>query len=188
MKIYLLTAALIINLLVLLLNPISVSAHSSGPAYPFALQAMSGSTAGTVDLMWMDDGSANQYDLTYGTSEGVYTWGVQDIKENPNMTTSFTVGGLTPGVTYHFMLIAEVSGTYASKSGPVSAIAKSGAVKAVTPAVSMPQAVAPTPQVVSKASSDQMLNQGPTSRYNFEVMTGQKTGSVDLEWMDDCQN
>lgn len=141
----------------------------SGPTSPYSLQAMTGTKAGTVDISWMDDGTANQYDLTYGSDSNANMWGVQNIKENVGMLTKFTVGELTPGTTYYFMLISEVSGTFVAKSGPVSAMAKSGMVQAT-----------PTMQ-----PSTQSVNEGPTSRYNFQVMTGQNSGTVDLKWKDD---
>lgn len=151
-------------------------AHDSGPAYPYSLQVMPGQVAGTVDLKWLDDSTANRYDLTYGTDASANMWGVQNINENPNSWTMFTVRGLNPGTTYYFMMVAKNGDQYVAKTGPVSTMAKSGMAKAA------PVAVAP---VKPAQAADQSLNMGPTSRYSFQVMTGQKSGSVDLKWKDD---
>lgn len=135
---------------------------------------MTGSKPGTIDLSWIDDGTANQYDIVYGINTNSNMWGVQDIKEAPNTTNRFMVDSLEPGKTYVFTLVAETSGTFVAKSGPVSTTAASGIMQQATAVVAPMQPATPT-----------SVSSGPTSRYNFQVMTGSKSGSVDLKWTND---
>jgi Fibronectin type III domain len=92
------------------------------PEYGFTAQT--GAASGTVQLSWTDNGSAQKYDIVYGSTPGTYLYGVENIPFNPNIANAFTVGALTPGVRYYFELVAEKNGSIVLWSTPVSAIAK----------------------------------------------------------------
>lgn len=161
---------LTLGLALFLSTPQVTYAANSGPAYPYSLQVMPGKEAGTVDLKWLDDSTSNRYDLTYGTDSAANMWGVQNINENQNSWTWFTVKSLNPGTTYYFSLVAKNGDQYIAKTGPVSTMATSGQVMATPPAVQ---------QVSINTSS------GPTGKYSFKAQKSQKSGSVDVSWVDD---
>lgn len=157
--------------------PVAAPMTSSGPVGDFSFRAASGITAGTIDLMWIDNGTASQYDLVYGTTPGQYTFGVQSIQQVSDQTMKFTVGALTPGVTYYFVLYAKQGNQFVSTSPLVSARATGGTV-ALASNTASPVAPAPAVQPVPAVSS------GPVSDYSFSASTGMTSETVDLTWMD----
>lgn len=92
------------------------------PEYGFTAQT--GATPGTVQLNWTDNGSAQKYDLVYGTTPRSYIYGVENVPFNPNMDNSFTIGALTSDTTYYFELVSERNGSIVLWSNPVSAVSK----------------------------------------------------------------
>lgn len=149
-------------------------ATSSGPVGDFSFRAASGMAAGTADLMWNDNGTASQYALAYGTTSGQYTFGVQGIQEAPNQAMKFTVGALTPGTTYYFVLYAKQGDQFVSTSPQVWAKATGGAVAVASAPVA--QAAAVSTPVASTG--------GPVSDYVFSAKTGMTSGTIDLMWID----
>lgn len=61
--------------------------------------ATSGST-GTVNLSWTMLPYVENYNIAYGPSSGHYLYGVNGIGN----VGHYTIGGLTPGQTYYFVL------------------------------------------------------------------------------------
>jgi hypothetical protein len=102
-------------------NPSSVVPNHL-PEYGFT--ALTGSAAGTVQLNWTDNGSAEKYDIVYGTTPGSYIYGVENVPFNPNMNNSFEIGSLKSGTPYYFELVAEKNGSIILWSSPVNAVAK----------------------------------------------------------------
>ena len=92
------------------------------PEYGFTAQP--GTAPGTVQLIWTDNGSAQKYDVVYGTTPGAYVYGVENVPFNPNMTNVFTIGALKSGTPYYFELVSEKNGSIILWSSPVSALAK----------------------------------------------------------------
>lgn len=75
------------------------------PATPALISATSNS-GNTATLTWMDSANpVSNYLVSYGTISGKYTYG------NPNIgrqgTTSYSVGSLTNGKTYYFVVAAS---------------------------------------------------------------------------------
>jgi len=92
------------------------------PEYGFT--ALPGTAPDTIQLGWTDNGSAQKYDIVYGTTPGSYIYGVQNVPFNPNMYNSFSIGALASGTRYYFELVAERNGSVVLWSNPVSALAK----------------------------------------------------------------
>lgn len=99
-------------------------AVSAGPVSDYTFKAETGATAGTVDLSWMDKDTASQYDLVYGTEQGKYMFGVQNVQEISGGTMKFTVGALESKKRYYFALVAESSGKTILTTDSISAIAR----------------------------------------------------------------
>lgn len=151
------------------------SAVKAQASMPFNFVGGAGKTPGTVNLTWSDlSNQANGYSLMYGTAAGSYTWGVPSISEY-GQNSSFTVGYLTPGQTYYFLLTAYNGNTFVASSGPIAVMATGGTVAVSAPVVS----------TVSVPTSAPTGMGGPVSRYGFRATTGSQTGTVDLWWIDD---
>lgn len=92
------------------------------PEYGFTAQT--GTTPGTVQLNWTDNGSAQKYDIVYGKTPGSYIYGVENVPFNPNMDNEFTIGALQSGTPYYFELVSERNGSIILWSNPVTATAR----------------------------------------------------------------
>ncbi len=166
----------------LLLGPISAFASTSGPVNPYSFSVKAGSQAGTVDVMWSDDGATNQYDIDYGTDPNNLTYGSVAMPFNAGSTNSFEVGSLTPGVTYYFSLVGE-TGNGANNSGPVSikAPGKAGSSNVL--------GVSTGPGMAASGNTSEVLGtsvtSGPVGQYSFSATTGSAAGTVNLMWKDD---
>lgn len=99
-------------------------AASSGPVWPYNFWAKTGTKAGTVELSWTDDGTANKYDLVYGLTPGQYLWGAQGMAFTSMTTNTFTVSYLTSGVRYYFALVGEKDNNVVSWGQAISAVAR----------------------------------------------------------------
>ena len=159
-----------------LTNPSVVRAD--GPVSPYSFSAVTGSNPGQITLMWVDDTTASQYDVMYGTIPGNYVYGVQDIPEKSNALNTYTINLLNPGQKYYFKLIAEKEGQFFAQSGPVWAVARMGTVK-------VPVSVQTQVQPVSQANQAVQSVPSSTSAYSFSAKTGSVSGTVDLMWVDD---
>lgn len=92
------------------------------PGGSVELTTASASGAHDITLTWADASDpVSYYLLSYGLAPGTYIYG------NPNLggqgTTSYTVGGLTKGKTYYFVVRAGNGCTPGSFSNELSAVA-----------------------------------------------------------------
>ncbi|PYU86673.1 MAG: hypothetical protein DMG08_29415 [Acidobacteria bacterium] len=81
-------------------------AAPSAQAATVANLRVTNASVGSVSLAWdqWTGAGAGNYNLYWGTSSGTYP-GYANV--SPVTTTSYTVTGLTPGVTYYFMITYE---------------------------------------------------------------------------------
>ncbi len=173
--------SLLLGVFIFLLIPVSAHAQAtSGPVNPYSLWAKSGPMAGQVTLYWTDDGTASQYDVSYGTSAGQDMWGALNIGAVQDAVNSYAVGALTPGTTYYFSLVAKNGDQFVARTGPVWAKAAGGQVAAATTAKLAPVAHAVAPVVQSTPT----VGAGPVSDYSFQASAGRSAGTVDLMWTD----
>jgi hypothetical protein len=105
-------------------TPLNQTPMITGHLPEYGFTAQTGTTPGTVQLSWTDNGSAQKYDVVYGTTPGSYIYGVENVPFNPNMDNSFSIGALSSGTTYYFELVSERNGSIVLWSNPVSALAK----------------------------------------------------------------
>lgn len=78
-----------------------VSVSTAGPVGVQKLWAKSGPKMGEVTLYWMNNESADNYHLVYGTQHGKFKYGALNIGK----VNKFTVMKLAAGVEYHFALV-----------------------------------------------------------------------------------
>lgn len=103
----------------------SVSYHSNkNSTTPYSFSLSYGSKSGTVNVTWVDNGTANKYDLVYGTKVNQYQYGAHDLFYQPGLKNTFTVGYLSPGKTYYFALVAERDNNVVLWSQPVAITVK----------------------------------------------------------------
>jgi len=90
----------------------------------YGFTAQTGTAPGTIQLSWTDNGSAQKYDIVYGTTPGSYIYGVENVPYNANMYNTFTIGALAANTRYYFELVAERNGSIVLWTNPVSALAE----------------------------------------------------------------
>lgn len=152
--------------IILLSIPAVVFAQAvAGPVYPYAFQASPGSSPGQIDITWMDDGSATRYDISYGFGPGQYQWSALVIPFTAYGTNSFTIGYLSPGITYYLLLTSKKGDDFVTTSGPISTYAAGGT-------------------KIKNATKLKARMSGPVSIYNFQATTGSGKGTIDLSWID----
>jgi hypothetical protein len=93
-------------------------------ASEYNFRAQAGDSAGTVKLFWTDNATANHYHVVYGTTPGVYLYGVQDAPFTPLNTSAYTIGALQSGRTYYFALVAVRDHSVVAWTAPVVAVAR----------------------------------------------------------------
>lgn len=74
---------------------------SGQPIAPFTMASATATSATAVSVAWNAATGAASYDLRYGTVSGTYSTTV------PNVTTPYSVTGLTAGQTYYFRIVAR---------------------------------------------------------------------------------
>ncbi|MBI3385807.1 fibronectin type III domain-containing protein [Candidatus Gottesmanbacteria bacterium] len=159
---------------------LSLLASPIQAAMPFNFVGGPGSTPGTINLSWQDTtNKASSYSLSYGYTSNAGRFGVLNIPEGPNGNSTFTVGALTPGVTYYFILNAFQGNSFVSTTGPIAVTATSGTVATAPVAVSAPAPVAAAP-VTTPSTNPWVTN--PT--FGVQAVTGTKSGTVTLSWFD----
>lgn len=85
----------------------------------FYFSAVSGSESGTVTLSWDNKDFVENYNIAYGPSAGHHLYGVTNVGN----ISSYTIGGLTPGQTYYFVLSPVDDGSALPYTSAVSATA-----------------------------------------------------------------
>jgi hypothetical protein len=133
------------------------------PPKPAHVWASPGPSAGTVKLSWNEVSYADRYAVAYGTQAGKYLYGADNI--GGSGARSYTVGGLTPGVTYHFVLAGAHGCASSPFSAEVAATATSGEVTMAPVRVGAP--------VVSGVSAD---------AHHVWTNSGPGVGEVTLHW------
>lgn len=93
-------------------GPVSVYKFKAAPSWKF----------GRMNLSWTDNGSADRYNLLYGTKPGKYTYGVISLPFTPFAKNNFPVNFLKSDKIYYFALIAFKNGEFVYMTPPVSAI------------------------------------------------------------------
>lgn len=136
-----------------------------------------GSTPGTVNLNWSDPANqANSYSVSYGYTSAATNFGALNIAEGANGNSSFTVGALTPGTTYYFILNAFQGSTFVASLGPIAVTAASGTVAPTPVAMAAPAPVTAALPAVNPWVAN------PT--FGFQAVTGAQSGTVTLSWVD----
>lgn len=93
----------------------TVSTFFTGPVGRSQLIATPGPASGQVTLTWENFwGDVTNYHVVYGTSPGTPKWGALNVGKQP--VNTYTVGALTPGVTYYFSIV-PVRGGQAAYTG-----------------------------------------------------------------------
>lgn len=96
---------------------VSGARTSSNPSMSSgSLQVIRTSNPDEVKLSWNEVSGATDYHVVYGKTAQVNEYGALNIGKQ----THFTVGKLTPGVTYYFSIIPVKNGQAANPVGPVS--------------------------------------------------------------------
>ena len=109
-------------------SPISLSqslANSANtqPSIPYGFRVDQTSST-TVTFIWTDNGTANRYDIVYGTTPGKYVYGVQNVPFTPGNATAYSIGDLNPDTVYYFELVAERNGIVVAWTNPITALTK----------------------------------------------------------------
>jgi hypothetical protein len=94
-----------------------VNPACSRPQEPKNIKAVSGLQAGQVTLAWDAVSNASYYTLTYGLTSKGYSFGAPNL----GTATSYTVGNLTPGRRYYFVLTTVNACDSSGYSAEVSA-------------------------------------------------------------------
>jgi hypothetical protein len=155
--------------LVALSNPTLASADiSTGPIGSFMLKTTPGPNSGQITLSWQSNSNINNYDVLYGPTPGNYLWGAQNIGN----VTSYTVGGLTPGQRYYFVIQPDSTPPYGGYySDQVTGVAAGG----TSPAPAQPKA---------NTTVAQGITSGPVSGpWNLSVKSGPARGQITLTWL-----
>jgi hypothetical protein len=93
----------------------TASAFFTGPIGKSQLSATPGPLSGQVTLHWTNYwGDVTNYHVVYGLAPGAMKWGALNIGKQP--VNSYTIGALTPGVTYYFSIV-PVRGGRAAYTG-----------------------------------------------------------------------
>jgi hypothetical protein len=100
------------------------SEPKTGANNSFFFSVTKGPISGTVNVNWYDNGTANKYDIVYGTSPYNSQYGVNGVYYKKNVDNTFTVSALAPGKTYYFSLVAERDSNVIFWSQPLSATAR----------------------------------------------------------------
>ncbi len=132
------------------------SAHAaSGPVGLNNLRAEAGPGAGQITLNWHRYNSdVTGYSIQYGTAPGRYVYGVT----NTGNVVTYTVGSLTPGVRYYFLITPY-------RNGQID--------KSVSPEIS--EVALSTPHTVIGTA-------GPYSPRRTTATSGPAAGQVTLTW------
>lgn len=109
--------------------PVSVSQSlvnslNTQATIPYDFRVGQSFSSGTVTLIWTDNGTANRYDIVYGTTPGEYIYGVQNVPFTPNNASAYSIGYLKPYTTYYFELVAEKNGNVVAWTNPIAALTK----------------------------------------------------------------
>jgi adhesin/invasin len=138
------------------------------PATP-ALISVTSNSGNTATLTWVDSTNpVSNYLVSYGTSPGKYTYG------NPNIggqgTTSYTVGSLTAGKTYYFVVAASnvcgassFSNEMSATIGPTPAPQPSPAASAGNATIVSTDAPTVTPEEIAETPSPEPVVQSGNS-------------------------
>jgi len=97
-----------------------VNPACSRPPEPKNVKAVSGPQSGQIILTWDAVSSASYYTLTYGLTSKGYSFGASNL----GTATSYTVGNLTPGRRYYFVLTTVNACDSSGYSAEVSAKAQ----------------------------------------------------------------
>lgn len=180
MKKILLGSAAVISLAIVLVMRVPVFAQdatptptpSSGcwdpaPGGSVELKTATSSGAHDITLTWTDaTDPVSYYLLSYGLAPGQYIYG------NPNMggqgTTTYTVGGLTTGKTYYFVVRAGNGCTPGTFSNELSAVAGE------TPTPTPPAEPDPAPQDTPTPT----ITDTPTLTPEPEVLAAETSSST----------
>ena len=93
------------------------------PTIPYAFSLNYGNKNEVV-LTWYDNGTADKYDVVYGTQPYSYIYGFQGMPFTMNSKNTFVVGALNTGTTYYFALVAERNNSVISWGEPLSITAR----------------------------------------------------------------
>lgn len=136
-------------------------------SFNLGFSAIPGTQNGTVQLNWVDNSLFNNYNIAYGPSAGNYLYGVTNVGN----LSSYTIGGLTPGQTYYFVISPIVGNQALGYTPAVSAKASGNGVTASTPGA--------TGQAQITAVSG-----GPSGApWNLTAVSGGIQGQVTLTWI-----
>ncbi len=98
----------------------TVPANKNDWSNPYNFYLTPGTTTGTVTINWWANDSADKYDIVYGTKAGEYLYGLQNMPYTVSVANAYTVGGLSPGKTYYFALVAERNNNVVAWTQPLS--------------------------------------------------------------------
>lgn len=137
------------------LPPPSGACTDPAPGSTAQLTSAVSTDAHSITLTWTDATNPVTYYLTsYGVSSGNYIYGNPNI--GPQGTTSYTVGGLSTGTKYYFVIRAGNGCTPGSYSNELSAVAGASAATptpATTTIVTTPTPPPPTSQTIQTITS-----------------------------------
>ncbi len=95
---------------------------TSGPLSQYRFKAAASWMAGTINLTYYNDGSADKFAVLYGSKSGNYKFGALNLPATPNAVNKFAVNLLGNDRRYYFILIAQKNGQFVYMTDPVSAI------------------------------------------------------------------
>jgi len=136
------------------------------------LNAIPGTSNGTVLLTWNNPSIVNNYNVVYGESPGQYVYGATNVGRRSN----FTVKDLTPGKTYYFALSPVITGTAYGYTNEISSVAATSG----TVSSEIEVQVAAVDAVISSADS------GPSNApWYLHGQSGPSAGQVTLYWQNE---
>ena len=127
------------------------------------VQLMSATSAGahSIRLVWTDASNpVTNYVLSYGLSSGNYIYGNPDV--GGLGTTSYTVGGLTTGTRYYFVVMADNGCTAGNYSNEMSEVAGGAPTPTDTPTPTPLAEPDPAPQETDTTTPTEVPSPTPT--------------------------